>query len=246
MTQAIRKILRIALGFPKTLIFNFKYFPLRIAWRIPVILSNRVWLRQLGGSVSVSSTRFGSVQIGFDEMAISDPMSSRTIWEVAGAVSFEGRAWINYGAKLSVRGSFIVGDQVVIGPQCAIVCYQRITIGAGSMVGWDVTIMDTDLHPVLTSAGRCINPPRPVRIEKNVWIGAKSFVSKGAILPQGCVLSATTLYSARLNETNAVIMGNPPRVVLRDIRWSRALQEPVPTIQSAVPAAIEVTQPPPC
>jgi hypothetical protein len=45
----IKKASLFLLGLPKTLIFNFHYFPFKIAIRLPVLLTHKVRLKKIKG-----------------------------------------------------------------------------------------------------------------------------------------------------------------------------------------------------
>lgn len=70
--RQLNKILRFILCVPKTIIFNFRYFPLATAIKFPVIISHKVKFRQLGGSVEVKKVKFAIVRIGFGDMECYD------------------------------------------------------------------------------------------------------------------------------------------------------------------------------
>jgi hypothetical protein len=77
---------------PNTLLFDFWYFPFKVAVRLPVLVSHRVWLMQLSGTVSLTKTRIGAIKTGFGEVGIFDQHRSRSIWKVSGTAEFKGKA----------------------------------------------------------------------------------------------------------------------------------------------------------
>ena len=103
--------LHIFCSIPKTLRFNLHYFPFKTALRCPVIVSRRVYLRELHGKVSLpEKADTGSIRIGFGDVGHYDRKRSRTIWQVSGEVNFKGKASIGHGSKISVRGKLALGD----------------------------------------------------------------------------------------------------------------------------------------
>ena len=54
------------------------------------------------------------------------------------------------------------------------------------MLAWNVSIMDSDMHPVLTE--ELVN--KPVTIEDNVWIGCHVVVLKGVTIGTGSLIAA--------------------------------------------------------
>lgn len=97
---SIGKILRYFFALPNTLYFNFHYFPLNIAVRLPVIVSAKTKFAHMGGKVVLNcdSPKTGMIRIGFGYVGIFDYKFSRTIWENNGCVVFSGgdkcRSWV--------------------------------------------------------------------------------------------------------------------------------------------------------
>ncbi len=216
-----RKILRL-LGLPKTLLFNFRYFPLRDAVRLPVIVSHRVWMMDLSGEVLIRGPlRRGMVQIGFGEVGIFDKHRSRTIWQVSGRVEFGGSASIGHGSKISVSGILELGDNFEIVAESTIVASERVTIGAGTSLSWDVLVMDTDFHSIYDRSGGLLNPPSPVIIGHGVWIGCRSLILKGSVIPDGSVVAAASTVTKLFSVPNSMIGGSPAEVLKENISWHR-------------------------
>ena len=215
----IRKLYLFVLGLPKTVVFNFKYFPFEQAIRLPVLVSHRVWLMDLSGQVTLDDHRTGAVRIGFGEIGIFDQHRSRTIWQVSGKVQFRGTAHIGHGSKISVTGTLVVGNGVTIVAESAIFARQRVRIGDGVLISWDVLIMDTDAHRIYDAGGNHINEDAPVRIGNAVWIGCRSLVLKGVNIADGVVVAAASTLTRSVESPN-VMVGGSPAVVVRDcVRW---------------------------
>lgn len=94
----LRKIAAYLLAFPKSLLFNLYYFGLH-GFKIPVLISHRVFLKKMKGEVIVEEKNFAKIKIGFGNDGILDKKRSRTIWEVNGTIRFEGSAFIGHGSK---------------------------------------------------------------------------------------------------------------------------------------------------
>jgi acetyltransferase-like isoleucine patch superfamily enzyme len=213
------KFFLVVRGLPKTLLFNFRYFPWRTAIRLPVLVSHRVWLKQLGGQVRLGDARPGTVRIGFGEIGIFDRHRSRAIWQVEGTVDFRGRADFGHGSKICVTGTLVVGDGASISAESAIVAAQCVHIGDNAVISWDVLIMDSDLHEVYDATGRRTNLAMPVRIGNKVWIGCRSLVLKGVEIADGCVVAAASTLTRSVASPNVVAGGNPVRVLRENISW---------------------------
>jgi len=91
----------------------------------------------------------------------------------------------------------------------------------------DARITDTDFHalevydqPRYQTSGAC----KAVRIGRNAWIGAGAWVLKGVTVGENSVVGAAAVAVVDV-PPNAVVMGNPARVVSR-LRGSTAAVRP--------------------
>ena len=217
------RLYRALRGLPKTVFFNFRYFPIATAIRLPVWVSHQVWLKQTGGAVALDveppALRSGLVRIGFNDVGIFDRRSSRAIWEVSGQVVFRGAANIGHGSKLSVSGTLVLGDRFTVTAESAIVCRTRIEFGAGCLLSWDVLVMDSDFHAIFDANDERINDDEPVSVGDGVWMGCRTLVLKGVTIENGCVIGANTTLSRSIDGEKKLIAGNPARVVRDDVQW---------------------------
>ncbi len=205
---------------PKTLRFNFHYFPFKTAVKLPVVVSHRTFLRELNGKVNLpENIDTAMVKIGFGDVGHYDRKRSRTIWQVSGEVNFAGKASIGHGSKISVRGKLNFGEKFNMTAESTIVCAKEITFGNDCLVSWDVLLMDTDEHPLYNSGNQRINDDKPIVIGNHVWIGCKCIILKGAQMPDNSVLAAGTLLKTEFAGNNQVVGGNPPAILKREVRW---------------------------
>ena len=205
---------------PKTLRFNFHYFPLKTALKLPVVVSHRTYLRELHGKVELpEKVERAMVKIGFGDVGHYDRKRSRGIWQVSGTVSFGGKASIGHGSKLSVRGHLSLGKDFNMTAESTIVCAKEIRFGDDCLLAWDILMMDTDEHPLYDRESQHINPDKAILVGDHVWIGCKCVLLKGAKVPNHTVLAAGTLLKTTFAGEHQVIGGNPPTVLKREVRW---------------------------
>jgi hypothetical protein len=206
----------------KTIRFNFTHFPLRVACKLPVFISNNVALKDISGTVKIDTEVFtGMIKVGYGNVGIFDRKKSRTIWEVKGAVRFKGRAFIGHGSKISVgeNGYLMIGHNFSITAETAIVCFHEISIGDNCLFSWDILMMDTDFHKIRDLNQQLINADTPITIGNNVWIGARSTILKGAQLPNDSIVAANSTVTRKVEQTNCIYGGEPLRILKNDICW---------------------------
>lgn len=209
---------------PKTIFFNFRYLPWRQAIRFPFWVSSKTYLRKAKGNIIINGElHTGMIRIGYGDIGIFDKKRSRTIWEVAGRVIFEGKAEIGHGSKISVgaTGELQIGKNFAITAESAVIAYKKVVFGNDCLLSWDILIMDTDFHPITNAQSEIQNPPSEIIIGNNVWIGCRALILKGSVIPDGCVIAANSLVSKKLTGTNQVFGSQPLSVLAQNISWSK-------------------------
>jgi len=217
-----RKYILFFLGLPKTLLFNFHYFPFKTAIRLPVWLTHKVRLKSLNGKIilKADAIRRGMVTIGFQDVSIND-VNEYSLWNVEETVIFEGRTGFGAGAKIAVgkEATLTFGEQFLMTSRSEIACFKEIHFGHHCLLSWDVLIMDTDAHPVYDQNNQQINAEAPVKIGNKVWIGCRSTLLKGAEIADGCIVGANSFVNKIFNKKNCIIAGNPARIVRESVTW---------------------------
>lgn len=215
------KILTYILSFPKTLRFNFHYFPFTIAIKLPVVVSHKTYLRELHGKVLLpDSIRTAMIKIGFGDVGHYDRKYSRSIWQVSGIIDFKGNAAIGHGSKISVRGKVTFGENFNMTAESTIVCAREIAFGNNCLISWDNLIMDTDEHSIYDlKENKRINSEKPIIIGDHVWIGCKCTVLKGTHVADNSIVAAGSFLRNNFSDSNQIIGGNPPIILKKDVNW---------------------------
>jgi len=219
MSKTLKLLSRVNL---KSVIFNFKYFPFKTAIKLPVLISNNIYLHKMGGKVIINGpVKTALIQIGYGKVGISDFKRARGIWQVFGEVTFNGRAFIMHGCKINVgeKGKLTFGENFNMSTEVAIVAEKQITIGNNSGISWESLVMDTDFHHIFDETGQVFNHPKEVIIGDNVWVGCRCTILKGANLPDGSIIAAGSLVTKKLVGNNSIFGGNPMRVLKENITW---------------------------
>jgi acetyltransferase-like isoleucine patch superfamily enzyme len=138
--------------------------------------------------------------------------------------------WTTFNVEPS--GVIEVGsDSVLVG--AIFMCNERITLGERVIISYNVTIADSDFHPIdpdlrmqdaIASSpyGNKSERPKivslPVVIEDDVWIGVGAIILKGVRIGRGARVGAGAVVTKDLPPGMSV-MGNParPNMELRDL-----------------------------
>jgi acetyltransferase-like isoleucine patch superfamily enzyme len=132
--------------------------------------------------------------------------------------------WTTFNIEPS--GVLEVGDDsVLVG--AVFMCAERITIGRRVIISYNVTIADSDFHPIdpeqrrldaIASAPQgdpSKRPPyvtRPVVIEDDAWIGIGAIILKGVRIGRGTRVGAGTVVTRDV-PPGATVTGNPARLI---------------------------------
>lgn len=205
-----------------TIRFNFHYFSFKEAIRFPVYVSRNVRLQNMKGKMIVEGKKYpGMIKIGYGFVGHYERSRTRAIWDVAGTICFKGSAQLRLGFKIVVarKGYLELGNNFIITPNTAILCYKEIIIGNNSMISWDSLMMDTDFHKIKTLDGNIINAPRSIIIGNHVWMGTRTTILKGAVIPDHCIVASGSVVSSEVKGNYQIIGGVPARVIKTGVTW---------------------------
>ena len=140
----------------------------------------------------------------------SDPMHNEAgiLHPCTLAVTGRGRLYI--GAETGMSGVLIC-------------CQDSITIGSHVGLGANVTIFDTDFHPVNPYERIVVNDDntirrKPVQIDDYVWVGANAMILKGVHIGRGAVIGAGSVVAKDVPPLT-IFAGNPARYI-KDVEIS--------------------------
>ena len=206
----------------KTIYFNMKYLPFKMAIKFPFFLSRNVLLKKVSGKLKIPEKYYpGIIKIGFGDVGIYDKKLSKSIWEVKGCIEFTGLTNIGHGTRISVgeNGTLQFGANFNITAESSIVCFHKITFGDDCLLSWDVLMMDTDFHKI-RKAEKQVNSDRSIVIGNHVWIGARCLILKGSSVPDGAVVAAGSVVNKTFTKQNCILAGVPAKIVNEDIEWT--------------------------
>ena len=127
---------------------------------------------------------------------------------------------LNHPVKIATvadRASLLIGADTGISG-ATLVSARSISIGREVLLGANVTIVDTDFHPIVPENRRHSGDlgkigALPVVIGDNVFIGANSIILKGVNIGKDSVVAAGSVVVRGNYPLGAILAGNPAKVI---------------------------------
>ena len=123
-------------------------------------------------------------------------------------------AWVTLGDYALVHGARII-------------CDAEVHIGEYALISWNVVLMDTyrvpmsvrerrlEMEQVPKRQMRLACAPveaKPIRIERNVWIGFDACVLPGVTVGEGAIVGARSVVTTSVPPFT-IVAGNPARII---------------------------------
>ncbi|MEI4487865.1 acyltransferase [Frigidibacter sp. MR17.14] len=135
--------------------------------------------------------------------------------------------YISIGNHVPASGcSVTVGSGTSFEPQCKILAPNHgniVRIGSNCLISNTITFRAGDSPHLIfdRETGEYLDRTEGLFIGDHVWVGERSYVTKRATVPDGCIVAACAVVTKRFDETNTVLAGNPAKVVKHNVEWVR-------------------------
>jgi acetyltransferase-like isoleucine patch superfamily enzyme len=136
-----------------------------------------------------------------------------------GRVELGRWSWLGHGTKIRCHeGVVSIGAKTVLGQECTISAYQRVSIGRECVIADRVMLIDFDHGMVEVERPVRLQGiyKRDVRVGHNVWIGYGACILRGVTVGDNAVIGTNSVVTKDV-PANAVVGGVPARVIrMRD------------------------------
>lgn len=167
---------------------------------------------------AITSIPCGFIKMGWTKLFHWNTFHASLICSISpcSEITLEGKGELRIGYKLKMRdgakirvrskAQCIIGNDVFVNSNNIIVCRERIEIGDGCQFGPNVQIYDHD-HDFRADGGikAGIYKSLPIKIGKNVWIGANSVVLRGSEIGDNSVIGAGSVIKGTFPENSVII-----------------------------------------
>ena len=145
----------------------------------------------------------------------------RAFLNIQGKLSLNGNFWIGRGCRLDIGKNATVelGRYSFINPFTDLIIMHSLKIGNNCSISWHCQFLDEDFHQIRYERKPDENGNKGIEIGDNVWIGSYVYIYKGVKIPNGCIIASNSVVKDSFDEENALIAGNPAKIVKRNVSW---------------------------
>ena len=150
--------------------------------RLQFALSRQPWPKNLIVKGPMGLTAIGKINFGENVTIVNDSCYNRAGVNHPTQLVAAAGACLNVGSNVGMSGA-------------SIVCHERVELGDHVLLGVNVCIYDSDLHPTNSLERRQSGPANtaPVFIEDDVWLCANVLVLKGVRIGARSVIAANSV-----------------------------------------------------
>lgn len=201
-----------------------RHFPWRIARELPILFCKDAYADITEyGRIVLDEKSFDVKQhkiiIGLDTKDFSH-QCEKTMLRVEGTLYIKGSMELRRGAILEVCGTAIVGDFFLLG--CNSICriHNKVEFGHSVRITHECQIFDTNFHPMEElSNSRYISMSAPIIIGNYCWVGNRTSIYKGSIIPDNTIIASNSLVNRDLSSYGScnLFAGQPVRLVKENL-----------------------------
>ena len=105
----------------------------------------------------------------------------------------------------------------------------NISIGEDCMLSEDIEIRSSDSHSIFDIVSRQrINKAKAITIGNHVWVTAHVRILKGSTIADHSIIGNSSMVSAHLDVANGLYVGNPCKLVKRNVDWNKYKLDEMP------------------
>lgn len=221
--KKIKLILQFMLSLPKTLYFNFKVFPIKIARKLPIAISYNVQIKEIyKNCIKIESNEITCFMIKIGFGGTEAIRENRGIIylnkERKGHLIFKGNAKFSAGVTLyNNTGVTYFGNNFISNKNLFISCDTKIVFGENCLLGWNINIRDSDGHKILPLK----ESSKEIRVGNHVLICANVNILKGNVIGYDCVIAYISCVTGIECDSNKLIGGYPAKILKSGINWEK-------------------------
>jgi acetyltransferase-like isoleucine patch superfamily enzyme len=221
MIRILRSIKRTKFNIPLTLYVNFRLLPFKMACKLPIYVFGKWYIDcSKGNFVIETPIRRGMILMGRNIAGYVVCEKSSLKMKTDSKIIFRGTVYISQGCQIFLNNNAILdfAPEVLLGDLVKIICYKKIEVGKRSEITWESQIMDYNYHFIEHIESNTIpNISRPVKIGNYCWIGNRTTIMPGTVLPDRIIVTSNSLlnkdYIAKGLKSYSLIGGMPAKLI---------------------------------
>lgn len=208
----------------KTIVLNFKLFPLNVAKKLPIVLIGKVNISGCNGKVVLSEPIYtGMVIVGeLPDDINAFKRDKTTRFKVEGELVLGSHIHIRGGGVFNIGkdGKMTIGSNTLINCFCRIWCTSETIIGENARISWECQIFDSNFHYLVDINGSTNNCKGKIEIGDYVWIGNRCTINKGTVLPNYSIVGSCSYLNKDFTENGerSIIAGIPAKHIKSGFR----------------------------
>lgn len=134
-----------------------------------------------------------------------------------GKIIFNGKCNFGEGFGIAVEGgTLIFGENFYANRNFMTECQEKISFGNDVLLGWNVSVRDTDGHSVNGKPFK-----EEITIKNHVWLASDVTVLKGSLISEGSVVACNSMVCGlKMQENQCLVAGIPAKVIKNDVEWT--------------------------
>ncbi|WP_242202419.1 LbetaH domain-containing protein [Aestuariivivens insulae] len=210
----------LSINWIKTIYFNMKMFPFKIARKLPVFFYGSVNFKELSGEIIIDAPiKTGMIGFGqeFEKMTRSKRIAQLIL---NGKLVFKGHAHFGKDVFLCVDKDAYCefGFMGCLGSNVKLICTNKIIIGNWAGIGYESQIIDTNSHPMKnTKTGEYYPLSSPIKIGNYNAISNRVSIMPNTITPDHCVVASNSVCNKDYTRLgNNILIGGIPAKLIKN------------------------------
>ena len=214
----IKEFLKYLRDLPKSIYFNYRCLPFEQARKLPV----RVRYDTKFGILDKNSIYINGIckrnMIALGYRGGKFVAQSRGYIGISGGkIIFNGTCNIGEGFGIAVEGGELsFGENFYANRNFMTECQEKISFGDNVLLGWNVSIRDTDGHSINRKPFT-----EEITVKNHAWIASDVTVLKGSLISEGSVIACnSTVCGLKMQENKCLAAGMPARIIKNHVEWT--------------------------
>jgi len=214
----IKEFLKYLRDLPKSVYFNYRCLPFAQAKKLPfrVRYDTEFGILDKKSICINGECRRNMINLGYRGGKFVSA-NRGYIGISGGKIIFKGECSFGEGFGIAVEGGELqFGENFYANRNLMIECQEKISFGDNVLLGWNVSVRDTD--------GHCVNGKQftdEITVKSHVWIASDVTVLKGSVISDSSVIGCrSTVFGLKMQEKKCLVAGTPAKVIKENVEWT--------------------------